>query len=405
METEKEYEVKVETETPEKRAGKKKGRSKRFLSTAGAGIIGSMLTLGVVFNTDLLPKASLETAVQTENQTPYQVQQTSTPAPSSLADMVESTSPAIVGIANYKNSGNRFAQDIKSIETGSGSGVIYKIDGDTAYIVTNNHVIEGAQKLEVSFHNGEKATAELVGKDALSDLAVLKINAEHAETALEFGNSDVVRPGDQVVAIGNPLSLDFSGTVTQGIISAVDRAISVETSAGEWELNVIQTDAAINPGNSGGALLNTAGQVIGINSLKIAQGGVEGLGFAIPSNEVVPLIEEMTEHGHVERPYLGVGLVNLNQVPAQYVQHLPESVEGGVMVASVDPNSAAGKAGLKEEDIITKINNTEVKNSTELRKILYTELKVGDKTTITFYRGAEEQTIEVHLTSNPEISN
>ena len=405
METEKEYEEKVENTTPEKRVEKKKGRSKRFLSTAGAGIIGSMLTLGVVFNTDLLPKTSLETAVQTENQTPYPVQQTSTPAPSSLADMVESTSPAIVGIANYKNSGNRFAQDIKSIETGSGSGVIYKIDGDTAYIVTNNHVIEGAQKLEVSLHNGEKATAELVGKDALSDLAVLKIDAQHAETALEFGDSDAVRPGDQVVAIGNPLSLDFSGTVTQGIISAVDRAISVETSAGEWELNVIQTDAAINPGNSGGALLNTAGQVIGINSLKIAQGGVEGLGFAIPSNEVVPLIEEMTEHGHVERPYLGVGLVNLNQVPAQYVQHLPESVEGGVMVASVDPNSAAGKAGLTEEDIITKMNDTEVMNSTELRKLLYTELKVGDKTTITFYRGTEEKTVEVHLTSNPQISN
>ena len=342
METEKEYEEKVETTTPEKRVEKKKGRSKHFLSTAGAGIIGSMLTLGVVFNTDLLPKTSLETAVQTENQTPYQVQQTSTPAPSSLADMVESTSPAIVGIANYKNSGNRFAQDIKSIETGSGSGVIYKIDGDTAYIVTNNHVIEGAQKLEVSLYNGEKATAELVGKDALSDLAVLKIDAQHAETALEFGDSDAVRPGDQVVAIGNPLSLDFSSTVTQGIVSAVDRAISVETSAGKWELNVIQTDAAINP-EIRGALLNTAGQVIGINSLKIAQGGVEGLGFAIPSNEVVPLIEEMTEHGHVERPYIGVGLVNLNQVPAQYVQHLPESVEGGVMVASVDPNSLLEK--------------------------------------------------------------
>ena len=189
--------------------------------------------------------------VQTENQTPYQVQQTSTPAPSSLAEWSKVLLPQLSAIVNYKNSGNRFAQDIKSIETGSGSGVIYKIDGDTAYIVTNNHVIEGAEKIEVSLHNGEKATAELVGKDALSDLAVLKIDAKHAETALEFGDSDAVRPGDQVVAIGNPLSLDFSGTVTQGIISAVDRSISVETSAGEWELNVIQTDAAINPGNSG----------------------------------------------------------------------------------------------------------------------------------------------------------
>lgn len=409
METEKnneEVQVEVITETtPEKRVEKKKGAGKRFLSTAGAGIIGSMLTLGVVFNTDLLPKASPETNVQPTSQTPYNVEQAKAPMPSSLSDMVEKTSPAIVGIANYKNNGNRFAQDTQSIESGSGSGVIYKIDGDTAYIVTNNHVIEGAQKLEVSLDNGEKVAAELVGQDALSDLAVLKIDAKHVDTALEFGDSDTLRAGDQVVAIGNPLGLDFSGTVTQGIVSAVDRAISVKTSAGDWELNVIQTDAAINPGNSGGALLNTAGQVIGINSLKISQGGVEGLGFAIPSNEVVPLIEKMTKDGHVERPYLGVGLADLNQIPGQYVQQLPESVKGGVMVVSTDPNSAAAKAGLQEEDIITKINGTEVNNSTELRKLLYTELKIGDKTTITFYRGAEEKTVDVILTSNAQNSN
>lgn len=414
MDTEKnheEVEVKIEGEAvktdsvPEKRVEKKKGAGKRFLSTAGAGVIGSMLTLGVVFNTDLLPTPPPETNVQSTSQTPYNVEQTKASTPSSLSDMVEKTSPAIVGIANYKNNGNRFAQNTESTESGSGSGVIYKIDGDTAYIVTNNHVIEGAQKLEVSLDDGEKVAAELVGQDALTDLAVLKIDAKHVDTALEFGDSDTLRAGDQVVAIGNPLGLDFSGTVTQGIVSAVDRAISVTTSAGNWELNVIQTDAAINPGNSGGALLNTAGQVIGINSLKISQGGVEGLGFAIPSNEVVPLIEKMTKDGHIERPYLGVGLADLNQVPAQYVQHLPESVEGGVMVVSTDPTSAAAKAGLKEEDVITKINGTEVNNSTELRKLLYTELKVGDKTTITFYRGAEEKTVDVVLTSNAENSN
>lgn len=417
METEKnheEVEVKIEDEVieaetvPEKRVEKKKGAGKRFLSTAGAGIIGSMLTLGVVFNTDLLPKTSLETGVQTESPAPYNVKQTTAPAPSSLSDMVEKASPAIVGIANYKNNGNRFALDpenTESTESGSGSGVIYKIEEDTAYIVTNNHVIEGAQKLEVSLDDGQKVPAELVGQDALSDLAVLKIDAKHVDTALEFGDSDTLRAGDQVVAIGNPLGLDFSGTVTQGIVSAVDRTISVKTSAGNWELNVIQTDAAINPGNSGGALLNTAGQVIGINSLKISQGGVEGLGFAIPSNEVVPLIEKMTKDGHVERPYLGVGLADLSQVPAQYVQHLPESVKGGVMVVSTDPTSAAAKAGLKEEDVITKINGTEVNNSTELRKLLYTELKVGDKTTITFYRGTEEKTVKVTLTSSPQTSN
>ena len=226
------------------------------------------------------------------------------------------------------------------------------------------------------------------------------MDAKYADTVLEFGDSDTLRAGDPVVAIGNPLGLDFSGTVTQGIVSAVDRSIPVQTSAGEWELNVIQTDAAINPGNSGGALLNTAGEVIGINSLKIAQNGVEGLGFAIPSNEVVPLIEEMTANGQIERPYIGIGMADLGRVPQQYVQHLPESVEGGVLIMNVDPESAAGKAGIQEEDIITAINGKELKNSSELRKFLYSELKVGDQASFTLYRGTDVKTIELTLTSN-----
>ena len=228
----------------------------------------------------------------------------------------------------------------------------------------------------------------------------MKIDAKYAKSILEFGDSDALRAGDPVVAIGNPLGLEFSRTVTQGIVSAVDRTINVETAAGAWELNVIQTDAAINPGNSGGALLNAAGELIGINSLKIAQGGVEGLGFAIPSNEALPLIDEITKNGSVERPYIGVGLANLNEVRAEYVQHLPESVEGGAMIVSVDPESAAGKSGIKEQDIITEINGTTVKNSTELRKYLYSELKVGDKASFTIYRGADKITIDLTLTSN-----
>ena len=378
----------------------KKGTGKRILSTIAAGVIGSVLTLGVVVNTDILTTTLPEPTTQVASKTPYNVEQTSTKGQESLADMVENASSAIVGVINYQNAENRFAQETESTHSGSGSGVIYKIEGAYAYIVTNNHVIEGAKKIDISLQSGDTTTAELVGKDALSDLAVLKIDAKYAKTVLEFGDSDKIRAGDQVTAIGNPLGLDFSGTVTQGIVSAVERSINVETSAGDWELNVIQTDAAINPGNSGGALLNTSGEVIGINSLKISQGGVEGLGFAIPSNEVIPLIKEMTEQGHVERPYIGVGLANLNQVPGQYVQHLPESVEGGVMVVSVDPESAAGKAGLKEEDIITAINGDVVKSSTELRKYLYTELNVGDKAAFTIYRGADEKTIELTLTGN-----
>ncbi|MCZ2259196.1 S1C family serine protease [Sporosarcina sp. G11-34] len=382
----------------------KKGN--RFLSTLAAGVIGSVLTLGVVANTNFIPPKAQVEKPATENVASPNIVQTSANNELSLADMVEQSSAAIVGVVNYKSGGNRFAQgqDGQSVASGTGSGVIYNADKNYAYIVTNNHVIEGAEKIEVSLESGETTTAQLVGSDALSDLAVLKIDAKYAKSTLEFGDSDTLRAGDSVVAIGNPLGLDFSGTVTQGIVSAIDRSIAVKTSAGEWELNVIQTDAAINPGNSGGALLNLQGQVIGINSLKVSESGVEGLGFAIPSNEVVPLIKDMKENGHVERPYIGVGLANLNQVPGQYVQNLPTSVEGGVMVVTVDPESAAGIAGLQEEDIITAINGTDLKNSTELRKFLYSELNVGDKAAFTVYRGAEMITIDVTLTGSPSIS-
>ena len=375
--------------------------AKRFLSTVGAGVIGSVLTLAVVVNTDLIQAVSPESTPVTENATAYTVQQTANKTVNSLSDMVESASSAIVGIVTYQTPGNRFVQNAEAVQRGSGSGVVYKIDGDKAYIVTNNHVIEGAERLEVSLESGEKTAAELVGKDALSDLAVLTIDAKHADAVLEFGDSDKLRAGDEVVAIGNPLGLDFSGTVTQGIVSAVNRSINVNTSAGEWEMNVIQTDAAINPGNSGGALLDTTGQVIGINSLKIAENGVEGLGFAIPSNKVIPLIEEMEAHGKIERPYIGIGLANLDQVPSSYLQGLPLDVKGGVMIASIDPKSAAAKAGLQTEDIITAINEKTINNATELRKFLYTELKVGDTATFTIYRGADMKKIEISLGNTP----
>lgn len=382
---------------------KSKGRVKRLLSTVGAGVAGSILTLGVVLNTNLLPTTTYEAPISAEKDSTYNTQQLSTDNQGSLADMVEHASSAIVGISNIQQNGNRFAGQVEDVPAGSGSGVIYKTDKHYAYIVTNNHVIEGAEKIDISFKSGETASAELVGTDALSDLAVVKVDAKYADTVLEFGDSDTLRAGEQVVAIGNPLGLDFSGTVTQGVISAVDRTIDVKTSAGDWELDVIQTDAAINPGNSGGALLNTAGEVIGINSLKIAERGVEGLGFAIPSNDVLPLIKEMTENGNVERPYIGVGLANLNEVPPMYLKDLPRSVEGGVIVASVDPESAAGKAGIQEADVITAINGTNINNATEFRKFLYSELKTGDKAEITIYRGAKEQTIALVLTSNQTI--
>lgn len=378
---------------------------KSFSGMVAAGVVGSVLTMTIVPHTDAFQnlyepvKAQEEVATTEEN--PVNIVPTSTSNSSnSVADIVEKSSAAIVGIVNMQQQSSPFSRSTEAVESGSGSGVIFKKSGNEAYIVTNNHVIEGASEIEISLHTGEKTTASLIGADALTDLAVLKIDAKYADTVLEFGDSSTLRAGEQVLAIGNPLGLEFSRTVTQGIISAVDRDIAVSTSAGEWELNVLQTDAAINPGNSGGALMNSQGQVIGINSLKISESGVEGLGFAIPSNDVVPIVNEIIKTGKISRPYLGVSLASLEEIPQQYLQNLPQNVKGGAVVTYVDPNSAAGQAGIKVQDVIVAINDQEVTTTNDLRKYLYTELNVGDEVELKIYSGSEEKTVKVKLTSN-----
>lgn len=385
---------------------KKTSRWKSVLSTVAAGMVGSALTLGVANYTDLTIEG-LQQTQQSENADAYDASSNIVTAPTSaknsdvsMADMIERSSKSIVGITNYQQQNSPFSAGQGNVESGTGSGVIFKKSGSSAYIVTNNHVIEGSEKVEVSLYNGEKAEAEVVGADALTDLAVVKIDAKYANDVIEFGDSSVLRPGDQVLAIGNPLGLDLSRTVTQGIVSAVDRSISVPTSAGEWEMNVIQTDAAINPGNSGGALISTDGKVIGINSLKISQNGVEGLGFAIPSRDVLPIVSQLIEKGKVERPYLGVSLADVSQIPDMYLENLPENVRTGTMVTSIAPNSSASKAGIQEQDLIVAINDEKVENASDLRRYMYTELENGDHITLGIYRGKEQKTVKVELIAN-----
>ena len=315
----------------------------------------------------------------------------------SLADMVETASKSIVGVVNIKQQSNRFTALPQSVESGTGSGVIFKKTDRAAYIVTNNHVIEGANQVEITLADGKKITAKIVGADALTDLAVLEIDPKYVSSVINFGDSNELRPGDQVIAIGNPLGLDFAGTVTQGIVSAVNRTMDVSTSSGAWELSVLQTDAAINPGNSGGALINTQGLVIGINSLKISESGVEGLGFAIPSNDVIPIVNELIEKGKIERPYLGVGLADLEQIPSQYLQRLPENITKGTMITNVEPGSAAYKAGLEVQDIIVSFNGTKIEKASDLRKQLYSTVENGEKVKLEIYRNGELKTIMVPL--------
>ncbi|WP_174734614.1 S1C family serine protease [Mesobacillus harenae] len=386
---------------------RKPSRLRGGISTVTAGIVGSLLTLAIVpqtdFFKDVYPITSPEAVEIAQNtatagNSTIPIQTSAKASSGSIADMVENSSKAIVGVVNIKQRNNNFSNQGQNVESGSGSGVIFKKAGDSAYIVTNNHVIEGASDIEISLYNGEKTSAQVVGADALTDLAVLKMDADKASSIIEFGDSSSLRPGEQVWAIGNPLGLELSRTVTQGIVSAVDRSIAVTTSAGEWDLNVIQTDAAINPGNSGGALINANGEVIGINSLKIAN-GAEGLGFAIPSNDLLPIVNEMIETGQVSRPYIGISMADLAEIPPVHLQGVPADVKGGTMITYIDPDSPAAKAGLKVKDLIVSLNNTDIGNSSDLRKYLYTKVKDGENLKVEVYRDGELVTLTLTLKS------
>ena len=318
---------------------------------------------------------------------------------SDITEAVSLVSDAVVGVINLQRT-NFWEGQVS--EAGAGSGVIYKKEGDHAFVVTNHHVVRDATGIEVTLSDGERVEAELVGSDPLMDLAVLQIDASKVKKVAEFGTSSTVKPGEPAIAIGNPLGF-LEGTVTAGIISNIERTIPLDTDgdgAPDWNAEVIQTDASINPGNSGGALINIAGQVIGINSSKIAQGAVEGIGFAIPIDAAKPIIEQLEMYGEVKRAFLGVSLQDLTEIPAYHVKEtlkLPDSIEAGAVVMEVVAGSPAHRAGIKELDVITALDGKEIANVLELSKHLYNDKKVGDKMRITFYREGKKQEKTVTL--------
>lgn len=287
-----------------------------------------------------------------------------------ITQRAEKVQPSVVGIVTYIQSN----QSIFGGEQGQGSGIILSTDG---YIVTNAHVISNASSVKVVLYDGSEYNATIVGEDEKTDLAVLKIEADNL-TPAEFGNSDQMEIGEQVIAIGNPGGLELAGSVTVGYVSALNRPIS--TSTGNT-IDCIQTDAAINPGNSGGALVNTYGQVIGINSQKIAATEFEGIGFAISINEAQPIINDLIEHGYVTgRVKMGITMQMIDQMSAQIYGYQP-----GVGVVSVEANSPAAKAGLVPGDIITEIDGESVLSSEKLNQILEKH-KPGDEITLTVFR-------------------
>ncbi|MBM2658348.1 S1C family serine protease [Staphylococcus pseudoxylosus] len=363
-----------------------------------AGIIGALIVLGVgkLMETTVLNDngSSVNEASNTGNG--GNTLDGKSEKYDSVNQMINDVSPAIVGVINMQKAQNLDdllkGKSSKAQEAGVGSGVIYQKNNDSAYIVTNNHVIDGASEIKVQLHNSKQVDAKLIGKDALTDMAVLKINETKGTKAINFANSSKVKTGDSVFAMGNPLGLEFANSVTSGIISASERTIDTQTSAGSNKVNVLQTDAAINPGNSGGALVDINGNLVGINSMKIANEQVEGIGFAIPSNEVKVTIKELVEKGKIDRPSIGIGLLNVSEIPDEYKDQLKTSRKDGAYVAKVD-----GDNGLKEGDIITAIDDKNVKEDTDIRSYLYENKKPGDSVKLTVERKGKQQTVDVTL--------
>ena len=338
----------------------------------------------------------------------------------STTEAVKKVQEAVVSVINYQSQSssleNNFSTQVFGDQSDSsssdelsvyseGSGVIYKVDGDSAYLVTNTHVIEGAKQIEIMLSDGTKVVGELVGEDTYSDIAVVKISSKNISTVAEFADSDKLTVGETAIAIGSPLGTEYANSVTQGIVSSLSRTVTLTNSNGETiSTNAIQTDAAINPGNSGGALINVEGQVIGINSSKISstssQSGesVEGMGFAIPANDVVKIINQLEQNGEVVRPALGIRMAALSELSTNAISQLniPSSITNGVVVAKViDGMPAQGK--LEKYDVITEIDGKEVTSSSDLQSILYGH-SVNDSIKVTFYRGTEKKTTTIELT-------
>ena len=362
-----------------------------------SGVLGSLTIL------------QLNQKQETNTQNSTTITQTAVKNENSTTKAVDKVKDAVVSIITYSaNSQNSlFGYSESDTDTNTeqvssqGSGVIYKKDGEYAYIVTNTHVINGAKKVDIRLADGTKVPGEIVGTDTYSDIAVVKISSEKVSAVAEFGDSSQLTVGETAIAIGSPLGSEYANTVTQGIVSSLNRTVSLKSEDGQAiSTKAIQTDTAINPGNSGGPLINIQGQVIGITSSKIATNGgtsVEGLGFAIPSNDAIKIIEQLEKNGKVTRPALGIQMVNLSNLSTTDLQKLklPNNITSGVAVRSIQPNMPAN-GHLEKYDVITKVDGNPIASATELQNALYSH-SVGDEMTITYYRNGKEETTTIKL--------
>ncbi|KAA0948820.1 PDZ domain-containing protein [Sporosarcina sp. ANT_H38] len=373
-----------------------------FMSGFIGVVIGALLVWFIMQGDNNTKEQSLVNGAEQKDDI-VQTERISLDVNTDVTDIVEKVADSVVGVTNLKTISDPWSPEETTRETGSGSGVIYKKQGDKAYIVTNHHVVEGAQELEITFDDGSKTAGKIVGGDMWTDLAVIEIDAKVVKTVIDFGDSDALKRGETVMAIGNPLGLGFSGSVTVGVVSGKDRSIPIdfdENGTVDWFADVLQTDAAINPGNSGGALINLAGQLIGINSMKISEATVEGIGLAIPINLAIPIIDQLEKHGEVNRPTMGVTLLDLRSIPAQQQREmlkLPANVTEGVVINEVMSNSPAQLADVKQYDVIVEMDGEKIGDMVSLRKHLYNSKQVGDTMQMKVYRDGRLIDIEMVL--------
>lgn len=312
----------------------------------------------------------------------------------SMASSIDEIYDAVVIIETAKN----------MIGGGTGTGFVYKINDKVGYVITNYHVIEGATKIEVTNTAGQTVEAKLLGGDSYADIAVLSIEKEAALKVAKIGDSTKVELGDSVFTVGSPLGKEYIGTVTKGILSGKDRLVTVSSStSGSYMMQVLQTDAAINPGNSGGPLVNMKGEVIGINSMKLVEDEIEGMGFAIPIEIAMAAIDKLEKGEKVLRPVLGVELIDANNTYALYYNRISidEEIKEGTVVAGVEEGYPAIDAGIKKGDVILEINGEKIEDSAHFRFLLY-KYDVNETVTLKIYRNKKIKDIKVTLSKAVE---
>ena len=340
--------------------------------------IGISLTLLVVY---YIPDSSGETKVVEEVVT---INESDTIAPA-----VKKVYDSVVTVLNYD----------RSLQA-TGTGFVYKTDDDYGYILTNHHVIADARKIEVTNMQEVTVEATLLGSDEYADLAVLRVDKDFVLQVATLGNSTDLEIGDTVFAVGTPIDVKYYGTVTKGIISGINRTVPVTLENGdEFMMEVLQTNTAINPGNSGGPLVNMQGEVIGINTLKLVEDEIEGMGFAIPVEMATSVLERLENGEKIERPLLGISMIDANNQYAlfTYKVYLDKDYTKGVVVIDVEEGSPASAAGFQKDDVILKIDDVEIEDNTHLRYILY-KYSIGDTIEIEYERNGELKTVEVKLT-------